>query len=131
MVQHPVGRLPWGHVTVLLDKLDDQALRDWYGRQAAAHGWSRNVLLNRIMSQLHERVGAAPSNFAATLPAEESDPVQQITKDPYNLEFLDIEAEVDERHLEESLVAQLQRFLVELGTGFAFVGPQYRLEVDG
>ncbi len=130
-VQQAVAQLPWGHITVLLDRLDDQALREWYAHQAVAHGWSRNVLVNQVMSQLHRRAGAAPSNFAATLPAGDSELVQQVTKDPYNLEFLDLRAEVDERRLEEALVAHLQRFLLELGTGFAFVGRQYRLEVEG
>lgn len=131
VVQQAVGQLPWGHITVLLDKLDEHELREWYAAQAVEHGWSRNVLVNQIMSQLHHRVGAAPSNFARTLPAGESDLAQQITKDPYNLEFLDLSGEVSERQLEAALVAHLQRFLLELGAGFAFVGRQYRLEVDG
>lgn len=131
IVQQPVGQLPSGHITVLLDRLDDQALREWYAQQGVAHGWSRNVLLTQVMSQPHRRAGATPSNFVATLPSGASELVQQVTKDPYNLEFLDLGAEVDERRLEEALVVHLQRFLLELGTGFAFVGRQYRLEVDG
>jgi predicted nuclease of restriction endonuclease-like (RecB) superfamily len=131
LVQQPVAQLPWGHITLLLDKLDDRPLRDWYATQAVAHGWSRAVLLNQVMSQLHRRAAVAPSNFADVLPAGDSELVQQITKDPYNLEFLDLGAGTDERRLEEALVSHLQRFLVELGTGFAFVGRQYPLEVDG
>jgi predicted nuclease of restriction endonuclease-like (RecB) superfamily len=131
IVQQPVAQLPWGHITVLLDRLDDHDLRQWYAEQAVENGWSRNVLLNQIMSELHRRLGAAPSNFARTLPAAESDLVQQITKDPYNLEFLGLGADVAERKLEDALVAHLQRFLLELGAGFAFVGRQYRLEVGG
>jgi predicted nuclease of restriction endonuclease-like (RecB) superfamily len=83
------------------------------------------------MSQLHRRAGSAPSNFADVLPAGDSELVQQITKDPYNLEFLGLGADADEHRLEEALVSHLQRFLLELGTGFAFVGRQYRLEVEG
>ena len=60
IVQQPVGRLPWGHVTVLLDKLDDQTQRQWYAAAAVEHGWSRNVLLNQIMNRLHLRAGVAP-----------------------------------------------------------------------
>lgn len=131
IVPQPVGQLPWGHIRELLDKLHDGELRGWYAEQAVEHGWSRNVLLNQIMSQLHRRLGAAPSNFSRTLPAPESELVQQITKDPYNLEFLGLAGEVAERQLENALVAHLQRFLLELGAGFAFVGRQYRLEVDG
>lgn len=131
MSNKAVGQLPWGHITVLIDKLDDAALREWYASQAVDNGWSRNVLLNQIMSKLHQRLGAAPSNFARTLPAGESELVQQMTKDPYNLEFLGLGAGVAERKLESALVAHLQRFLLELGAGFAFVGRQYRFEVGG
>jgi predicted nuclease of restriction endonuclease-like (RecB) superfamily len=131
VVPQAAGQLPWGHIRELLDKLDDADLRQWYVEQAVENGWSRNVLLNQIMSQLHRRLGAAPSNFARTLPAPESELVQQITKDPYNLEFLGLGAAVAERKLEDALVAHLQRFLLELGAGFAFVGRQYRLEVGG
>ena len=131
VVPQAAGQLPWGHIRELLDKLDDADVREWYASQAIDNGWSRNVLLNQIMSKLHQRLGAAPSNFARTLPAGESELVQQMTKDPFNLEFLDLGAEVAERKLETALVAHLQRFLLELGAGFAFVGRQYRLEVGG
>ena len=89
------------------------------------------MLANQIMSQLHRRAGAAPSNFADVLPAGDSELMQQLTKDPYNLEFLTLTAPVAERDLERALVAQVERFLLELGTGFAFVGRQWRLELDG
>jgi predicted nuclease of restriction endonuclease-like (RecB) superfamily len=131
LVQQAAAQLPWGHIMVLLDRLDEPELRDWYAAQAVEHGWSRNVMLNQLMSQLHRRAGAAPSNFASTLPPGASDIVQQLTKDPYSLEFLGLGGEVDERRLEGALVAHLQRFMLELGTGFAFVGRQYRLDVDG
>jgi predicted nuclease of restriction endonuclease-like (RecB) superfamily len=131
IIQQAVGRLPWGHVTVLLDKLDDQAQRDWYAAAAVEHGWSRNVLLNQIMRQLHARAGAAPSNFPARLPAADSELAQQLTRDPYVLDFLDLTGSVAERDLETALVDRLQAFLLELGHGFAFVERQYHFEVDG
>ena len=131
IVQQPVAQLPWGHITVLLDKLDDQAQRDWYASAAAEHGWSRNVLLNQIMSRLDERVGAAPSNFAVRLPTPDSELAQQLTRDPYVLDFLDLAQPVVERDLERALMARLEDFLLELGHGFAFVGRQYHLDVDG
>ncbi len=132
IVQQPVGRLPWGHVTVLLDKLAYQAQRDWYAAAATAeHGWSRNVLLHQIMSGLHTRAGAAPSNFPDRLPASDSELAQQLTRDPYVSDFLDLTAPVAERDLETALVDRLQAFLLELGHGFAFVGRQYHVEVDG
>jgi predicted nuclease of restriction endonuclease-like (RecB) superfamily len=88
------------------------------------------VLANQITSQLHRRSGAAPSNFADVLPAGDSELMQELTKDPYNLEFLALAEPVVERELERALVAQVEQFLLELGSGFAFVGRQWRLEVD-
>ncbi len=129
--QQAVGQLPWGHITVLLDKLPDQAQRDWYTTAAVRDGWSRNVLLNMIMGQLHRRAGAAPSNFPAQLPAADSELAQQLTRDPYVLDFLDLTGPAAERDLEHALLARLQAFLLELGHGFAFAGRQYHFEVDG
>lgn len=128
--QQPVGQLPWGHVTVLLDRLDSQSDRDWYASTAAEHGWSRNVLQNQINSGLRRRIGAAPSNFRDHLPAEDSDLAQQLVRDPYVFDFLDISERVAERELESALMRRLEQFLLELGHGFAFVGRQYHFEVD-
>jgi predicted nuclease of restriction endonuclease-like (RecB) superfamily len=130
VVQQPVAQLPWGHVTVLLDKLDDRAGREFYAERAAAYGWSRAVLTNHITTGLRERSGEAVTNFPATL-GPESDLVGEILRDPYNLDFLELEPGFSERHLEDALVARLTHFLAELGEGFAFVGRQYRLTVDG
>ncbi|MFZ2503001.1 MAG: PDDEXK nuclease domain-containing protein [Nocardioides sp.] len=116
---------------MLLDKLDDQDERDWYAAQAAEHGWSRNVLLNQIISHLHQRIGSAPSNFARQLPSPDSELVQEITKDPYVFEFLEISAQAHKRDLEQALMERLQQVLLELGRGFAFVGRQVHLDVDG
>ncbi len=131
VAQQPVAQLPWGHVTVLLDKLPDPAVRDWYAAAALEHGWTRNVLTHHIATDLHRRIGAAPSNFTAQLPAADSELAQQLTRDPYVLEFLDLTQPTAERDLENALVARLQAFLLELGHGFAFVGRQYHFEVDG
>lgn len=131
IVQQVAAQLPWGHIQVLLDKIDDPATQQWYASSAIESGWSRNVLLNQIMSQLHLRAGAAPSNFDRLLPAGDSELMQQITKDPYNLEFLTLARDVAERDLERAIVEQIERFLLELGAGFAFVGRQYRLDLDG
>jgi len=131
IVQQPVGRLPWGHVTVLLDKLKQPGEREFYAAAAVEYGWSRNVLLHQIMNRLHTRAGAAPSNFTAQLPAADSELAQQLTRDPYVLDFLDLTAPAAERDLEAALVARLQAFLLELGHGFAFIGRQYHFTVDG
>ncbi|MGJ3510143.1 PDDEXK nuclease domain-containing protein [Enemella sp. A6] len=131
VVQQPAGQLPWGHIMVLLDKTTDQPERDWYAAAAAEHGWSRNVLLNQIMNRLHARTGAAPSNFPTRLPSADSELAQQLTRDPYVLDFLDLTEQAAERDLEAALMKHLQDFLLELGHGFAFVGRQYHFEVDG
>lgn len=128
IAQQPVAQLPWGHVTVLLDKLGDQGQREFYAARAAAYGWSRAVLTHHIATGLHERAGEAVTNFPATLGLE-SDLVAEIVQDPYNLDFLALESGFSERHLEDALVARLTHFLAELGEGFAFVGRQYRLTV--
>lgn len=129
--QQPVGRLPWGHITVLLDKLDSLDERNWYAARAAEHGWSRNVLAHQIAGELHRRIGAAPSNFPDHLPPDESDLAQQLVRDPYVFDFLDFTDRVAERELEAALMARLETFLLELGHGFAFVGRQYHFTVDG
>src|SRR5665647_2126704 len=114
-----VGQLPWGHIRVLLDKLDEPDAMDWYARAAVAGGWSRNVLLNQIKGQARDRAGAAPSNFELTLPGEDSELAAQIAKDPYVFDFLGLSGRVAERDLERALVARLRDTLLELGTGFA------------
>lgn len=129
ITQQAVAQLPWGHITVLLDKLSDQDARRWYAGQAAEHGWSRAVLTNHIATRRHERVGAAPNNFPATLAPEEFDLAREIVHDPYTLDFLALDPGYTERELEDALVARMTHFFTELGDGFAFVGRQYRLPV--
>lgn len=129
--QQAVGQLPWGHVTVLLDKLDDREVRDWYAEHAATHGWSRNVLLNQIMNDTRGRIGAAPSNFDGRLAPVDSDLAGQLAKDPYVFDFLGLTGEVAERDLEQALLDRIVDTLRELGAGFAFVGRQVHLDVDG
>lgn len=129
--QRPVGELPWGHVIELLDKLDDQELRDWYAAKDVAHGWSRPVLAHQITSRLHQREAAAPTNFAGALEKPGSELAHQIIRDPYTLDFLAIDSDVAERELEQRLVDRIVETLHELGPGFAFVGRQVHFEVEG
>ncbi len=126
-----MAHLPWGHIRILLDKLETSSARDWYAAAAVEHGWTRNVLANMIASQALERTGSAPSNFAQVLPAPASELAQQVAKDPYNFEFLGLSGEVAERDLEQQLTDRIVETLRELGQGFAFVGRQVHLEVDG
>ena len=131
MVQQVAANLPWGHHLLLLDKLTEAGEREWYARAAIQFGWSRVVLEHQIMSQLHRRSGMAPSNFDRLLPAADSELMQQATRDPYHLEFLTLTGAAHERDVEAALVGELDRFLRELGAGFAYVGRQWRLDVAG
>ena len=121
--------VPWGHHRFILDKLSDPAARLYYLRATAAFGWSRNVLLNQIKARAYERTLAAGKahNFPATLPESLAAQAEESLKSSYNLEFLGIHREVKERELEDRLVSQLQRFILELGYGFCFIGRQHRL----
>ncbi|ARJ07625.1 hypothetical protein GCM10010988_40590 [Cnuibacter physcomitrellae] len=131
ILQQPVGELPWSHIVSLLDKLDDPNLRDWYALRDLQHGWSRAVLTHQIATGLHDREGAAPSNFATALESADSELAQQITKDPYTLDFLAIDSDASERQLEDRLTARIMETLRELGRGFAFVGRQVHFDVEG
>lgn len=131
IAQQPVAQLPWGHITVLLDKLSEQQDRAWYAAAAVEYGWSRNVLLNMILNKTLERTGAAPSNFAQRLVAQDSELAQQVAKDPYNFEFLGLSGQVAERDLESALTGRITATLRELGPGFSFVGRQVHFDVDG
>ena len=131
VVQGPLAQLPWWSQIALLEKLDDADLRLWYAAQAAGQGWSRNVLALQIDTRLHDRVGKAVTNFAATLPPVDSDLAQQSTKDPYLFDFVGIADTRRERDIEQSLIDHIGKFLLELGQGFAFVGRHVRLEVGG
>ena len=123
------AQLPWFHQITLLEKLETTETRLWYATAAIAEGWSRNILVHQIETRLHERSGSAITNFAATLPPVDSDLAQQLTKDPYVFDFLALAERSNERELEKQLVSHVQKFLLELGQGFAFVGQQVRLEV--
>lgn len=131
IVQQAAGQLPWFHNCVILDKIKDRALREWYIKKAIENGWSRSVLELQIETQIHTRIGSAQHNFERTLPALQSDLARDIVKDPYSFDFLGITGAANERAIEKGLVTHLRDFLIELGTGFAFVGSQYKLDVDG
>jgi predicted nuclease of restriction endonuclease-like (RecB) superfamily len=116
---------------MLLDKLRSPTDRLWYAARAVEHGWSRNVLALQIASGLHARQGKAVTNFEATLPPTQSDLAQEITKDPYLFDFLVLRDDANERAVEDGLVRHVEKFLLELGAGFALVGRQVHLEVGG
>ena len=122
--------IPWGHHMVLLDKMKGNPEKAmFYIRKPLENNWSRTVLLNFVDTNLYERQGKAVTNFAQTLPAPQSELAQDITRDPYNFDFLTIREKYDEKELKNALMDKVENFLMELGTGFAFMGREVRLEV--
>jgi len=131
IVQQLVAQIPWGHNVRILDFVKQPSEREWYVRATLQHGWSRDVLVHQIEAGLHRRQGMALTNFDRVLPSPQSDLAQQITKDPYNFDFLMLGPDAHERDLERGLLEHLRDFLLELGVGFAFIASQYRLQVGG
>jgi predicted nuclease of restriction endonuclease-like (RecB) superfamily len=119
LVQEVLSQIPWFHNCVLLDKVKDPAQRLWYAQQTVENGWSRNVLVHQIESNLYARQGQALTNFDLALPPTQSDLAQQLLKDSYVFDFLSLGQEAKERDLERGLLLHLQRFMLELGKGFA------------
>jgi len=127
--QQLVAQIPWAHNVLLMQRVKEPHARLWYMRQTLAIGWSRNGLLTMIQSDAHRRQGKAVTNFERLLPPPQSDLARQSLKDPYIFDFLTLEEPFRERELETSLLRHLERFLLELRQGFAFVGRQLHLEV--
>ena len=125
-----VFRIPWGHVIQIMNKAGkDREKALFYVQKTLENNWSRTVLLNFLDTELYERQGKAISNFTRTLPAEQSDLAQAITKDPYNFDFLTIREKYDEKELKDALMDKVQIFLMEMGRGFAYMGREVRLAV--
>lgn len=123
--------VPWGHHKLLIDKCKGDANKAlFYVRQTLENGWSRDMLLNIISTDLYERQGKAITNFSRTIPAEDSDLAQEMTRDPYLFGFSGLTGKYNEKKLKEALLNNITRFLIELGTGFAYVGREYRLQLE-
>jgi predicted nuclease of restriction endonuclease-like (RecB) superfamily len=131
IVQTPSGQLSWSHNVALLSKLDDHELRQWYAARAAGYGWSVAVLEHQILTRLHTRSGAAPNNLEARLPGEGTDLAREVAKDPLVLDFLGLTEDAQEHAIEEAMTLRMAQTLAEFGPGFAFIGRQYHLDVDG
>ncbi|MEY3243198.1 MAG: hypothetical protein RIR11_4637 [Bacteroidota bacterium] len=129
-IQDLVLQIPWGHHAILIEKVKDISTRFWYMQQTLANGWSRDILALMIKTNLYERQGNAPNNFEHTLPNPHSDLVKQMLKDPYIFDFFTLTERFDERELETELIKHLEKFLLELGAGFAFVGRQFHIVVS-
>lgn len=129
-VPDDIFKVPWGHHKLILDKVKgdiNKAL--FFISQIVENGWSRAILLNWIDTGLYERQGKAITNFKHTIPDESSDLAQELTKDPYNFAFTGITKRHNETQLKEALLTNITNFLIELGTGFAYVGKEYRLQI--
>ena len=122
--------IPWGHHRYLIDRYGTEPAKAFfYVKKTMQEGWSRDVLLNFMDSGLYEREGKALTNFTRTLPDETSDLAQELTKDPYNFAFTGITKPYNEQILKDALLANISQFLLELGTGFAYIGKEYRLQI--
>jgi predicted nuclease of restriction endonuclease-like (RecB) superfamily len=131
ILQVPLAKISWYHNITLIEKIPDYSTRLWYAHKAIENGWSRDVMVTHIDKQLHLRQGNSANNFAETLPKQQSNLAQEILKDPYIFDFLNLREDALEKELEEALIKHIISFLLELGQGFAFVGRQYVLNISG
>ena len=126
----PLLAIPWGHHKIIIDKCNGNPKKAlFFVNQVIQNNWSRAVLLNFLDTDLYERQGKAITNFNLTLPAMQSDLAQEITKDPYKFDFITLTQSYNEKELKDALMDNIQKFLLELGNGFAFVGREYRIEI--
>jgi len=132
-VQAALAQISWYHNIALMDKVKSTDAYLWYAEQSSKNGWSRNVLVHQIESGLYERqaLSVKVNNFAAALPPRQSELAQQMMKDPYVFDFIPFREDMVERDIERALVSEVTKLLLELGTGFAFLGNQYHLNVGG
>lgn len=128
--QQSADQLPWFHIVILITKITDSAVREFYAREAIYQSWSRETLEQHIRNKLHLCQGAAVTNFKKRLESVQANRAQALLKDPYHFDFLGLGDEAHERDIENALIRHITHFLLELGQGFAFIGRQFRLEVD-
>ena len=133
IVQQLVAQIPWGHIIALMDKVKDDETRKWYIRKSCENAWSRDVLIHQIENGLYNRQVLADkvSNYEKRLPSEQSAIALQTMKDPYVFDFISLREDMVEKDIEDALVGNITKFLLELGKGFAFLGRQYHLNVGG
>lgn len=133
IVQEVLAQLSWYYIVTLMDKVKERPVFLWYAKQGIENGWSRNVLVHQIESDLYARQALADkvSNFENRLPAPQSELAAQMMKDPYIFDFIPFKADMLERDIEKAMVTEVTKLLLELGAGFAFLGNQYHLNVGG
>jgi len=130
-VMDEIFKIPWGHNILIITKIKEIEIAKFYIEKTIENAWSRAVLLHQIESSLHIRDKKSINNFDASLPPAQSDLAKALLKDPYRFDFLNLREKHDELELENSLTEHMTKFLLELGSGFAFVGRQYKLVVGG
>jgi predicted nuclease of restriction endonuclease-like (RecB) superfamily len=128
--QQAVDQLPWGHNIELMYAIADKKERQFYIEKTRQNGWSRNVLSMQIETNLYKREGKAVTNFLDKLPSPQSDLAHSTLRNPYLFDFLSLGQNAHEREVEKALITHIERFLLELGEGFAFLGRQYHLQVE-
>ena len=126
-IQQLVGQIPWGHNVLIITKVNDLIEAQFYINKTIENNWSRSVLKHQIESKLYQRQGKAITNFRYTLPEPQSDLANETLKDPYKFDFLTLKEKTDEKDIEDQLISNITSFLLELGTGFAFVGRQFHI----
>ena len=127
-IEGAIFSIPWGHHKVIIDKFRKNPLKAlFFVQKTIENNWSRALLLNFVDTDLYERSGKAITNFTSTLPSTQGELAQELTKDPYNFNFLTLDEHYNEKDLKDALVANVSKFLIELGTGFAFMGREYRI----
>lgn len=126
----PIFRIPWGHNIMIFQRTKTENEMLWYAGKTLEQGWSRRMLEDCIKTNLYKREGSAITNFKTTLPSPYSDIANQTLKDPYLFDFLTLQKGYIEKDLEQGLISHIQKFLLELGEGFAFIGRQYHLEIS-
>lgn len=128
--QQAVDQLPWGHIITLIYSVPDKQERLFYFQKTLENGWSRNMLSMQIEKNLYKREGKAITNFKQKIPSPQSEFAQNVLKNPYLFDFLSLGKEAQEREIEKGLIAHIEKFLLELGEGFAFLGRQYHLQIE-
>ncbi len=131
ILQEVLAKIPWYHNITLLEKLKDPEERLWYAQKVIEHGWSRSILVGQIENSLYQEQKGLVTNFERTLPKLQSDLAHQLIKDPYHLDFLVVEANIQHQDLKRYLVAHMREFLLELGVGFSFVKHNYPISIGG
>jgi predicted nuclease of restriction endonuclease-like (RecB) superfamily len=130
-VQQLVGQIPWGHNIAIINKTNDFNEALFYVKCCINNSWSRNILIHNIENRLFDRKGKSLNNFKVSLPKKQSDLATECLKDPYIFNFLDFNEKFNEKILENNLISKITHFLLELGSGFSYVGKQYHIELEG